>query len=86
MIRLYTSFVRPTLEFASAVWDVAGYSIKARLGSVQRVALRVATGATFSTGIDALQVYCVYFLFSFGDMFTVSAFQRVIRLSVEKHW
>jgi hypothetical protein len=41
------------------------------------------SGATFPTGIDALQVYCdVLPLQLRRDRFTVSAFQRVIRLSV----
>jgi hypothetical protein len=82
-VKLYTSFVHPVVEYACAVWGCAALSAKTRLDTVQRVALRVATGATFSSGTDALQVYCnVLPLQLRRDMFTVSAFQFIIRLGV----
>jgi ribonuclease HI len=82
MIKLYVTFVRPVLEYASQVWDVAGSSSKRRLDSVQRGALRAAAGVPFSSSLDALQVYCnVLPLQLRRDLLVVSSFQRIIRLS-----
>lgn len=62
------------------LWDSAPLTAKLRLDTVQRVALRVATGATFSSGTDALLVYCNIWPLQLRR--TVSAFQRVVRLGV----
>jgi hypothetical protein len=82
MIKLYVTFVRPVLEYASQVWDVVGISSKRRLDSVQRGALQAAAGVPFPSSLDALQVYCnVHPLQHRRDLLVVSSFQRIIRLS-----
>ena len=46
---LYYSFIRPTLEYASAVWDGCTQSDRDLLESVQLAAARVVTGALSTT-------------------------------------
>ena len=58
MVRLYRSFVTPCLEYACQVWSAAPMSSLRLLDPVQTAGLRVATGATWSTSQEALEVYC----------------------------
>jgi len=51
---LYLSFVRPTLEYASACWTSAADHKLKQLQRIQNSALRLITGATISTPIEVL--------------------------------
>lgn len=43
LIRLYTTIVRPILEYASIVWDPSSSSVASSIESVQHFALRLAS-------------------------------------------
>jgi len=51
---LYTSFIRPTLEYGSVVWDSCNEDCKKKLDTVHLDAARIVTGAIKGTEHDAL--------------------------------
>ena len=51
---VYTSYLRPVLEYASVVWDGCTIYEKTRLEQIQYEAARVVTGLTRSVSIDKL--------------------------------
>ena len=86
VIRLYEGLVRPTLEFASMVWDGASRMEKVRLERVHRLSLLAATGANRRTSTLSLEVYCnTESLQDRRDYLTIAFFHRVIRLAAPQH-
>ena len=70
--------VRPTMEFASPVWDAAARSIKEPLDRIQRAALLKMTGANPSSSTAALESYCdIPGLQDRRDFLTCCAFFRI---------
>jgi hypothetical protein len=70
--KLYTSFIRPTLEYASIVWDGCSVQDTEKLEKVQLAAARIVTGLPifaskeslyFETGWETLKTRFVSFLF-----------------------
>ena len=52
--QIYTSFIRPILEYASVVWDNCTCSEKENLEKVQNEAARIVTGTTRSISLSKL--------------------------------
>ena len=51
---VYTSFIRPILEYASPVWSGCTEADAKRLEDIQLQAARIVTGAMYGTSIDKL--------------------------------
>lgn len=86
VIRLYEGLVRPTLEFASMVWDGASRAEKVSLERVHRLSLLAATGAHRRTSTVALEVYCnTETLQDRRDFLSSSFFHRIVRLEATQH-
>ena len=53
---IYITFIRPTLEYGSEVWDDYGAVNSDRLEKVQTEAARIVTGQTSYASLDS--IYC----------------------------
>ena len=51
---IYTSFIRPSLEYGSGVWDNCNLQEKQNLEKIQLEAARIVTGATKLVSFQAL--------------------------------
>ena len=51
---IYTSFIRPLLEYASVVWDGCAQSDYDSLEKIQLAAARIVTGAMIGTSTSKL--------------------------------
>ena len=51
---IYTSFIRPILEYADVIWDNCSHQEKQELEKIQTEAARIATGATKPVSIQKL--------------------------------
>ena len=51
---IYTSFIRPVLEYGDTVWDNCTLYEKRELDKIQNEAARIATGATAPVSIQVL--------------------------------
>ena len=51
---IYTSFIRPVLEYGDTIWDSCTLYEKRELDKIQNEAARIATGATALVSIQAL--------------------------------
>ena len=51
---IYTSFIRPILEYANVIWDNCSHQEKQELEMIQTEAARIATGATKLVSIQKL--------------------------------
>ena len=56
LLRMYTSLVRPILEYGSQILDGPGYNRSCSLEPIQNAGLRIATGALRTSPVMALQV------------------------------
>jgi len=84
MRTLYVSCVRPILEYASSVWNSAAPTYTGSLDKVQRVALRVISGADRTTSLETLQAYCsVLSLQARRDIALGNDYHRAARLSTQ---
>ncbi len=53
--RIYISYLRPILEYASVVWDGCTDYEKSALDKIQNEAARIVTGLTRSVSLDNLR-------------------------------
>ena len=51
---IYTSFIRPVLEYGDTIWDNCTLYEKRELDKIQNEAARIATGATALVSVQAL--------------------------------
>ena len=59
LLKIYTIFIRPSLEYASQLWDGCGVSNAYRLEKLQLAAARIVTGRDdlyFETGLEPLKL------------------------------
>ena len=57
LLKLYKSLIRPIIEYASIVFENAAKTHLHKLDVIQNTALRIATGAFYTTPTDSLHVY-----------------------------
>jgi len=83
-ITLYRGFVRPTLEFASVLWQLVPHGTMRMLDCVQRQALLGACGVPRTVPGDALEIYCnIQPLSVRRDELAIRWYDRVRRLPLD---
>ena len=56
--QMYISYIRPTIEYSSIVWDGCSDQDKTALERLQNEAARIVTGLTRSTSLENLYTEC----------------------------
>ena len=57
LTKLYTSLIRPIIEYGSIIFENAAKSQLNRLNTIQNASLRIITGAYYTSPVTALHVY-----------------------------